>query len=209
MLIVGLTGSIGMGKSTAARRFVENGIPVFDADAEVHRLYKGEAVPLIEDAFPGTTHDGHVDRGLLGQRLMGDKDALARLESIVHPLVQSARQEFLANHARAGAEMAVLEIPLLFEVGADSQVDVTIVISAPLEVQRDRVLSRPDMSEEKLDALLANQMPDAEKRKRADYVVETNRPVEESHAEIDRLIESLRGREGRVFSSRSGETNAS
>jgi len=208
MLIVGLTGSIGMGKSTAARRFVENGIPVFDADAEVHRLYKGEAVPLIEDAFPGTTHDGYVDRGLLGHRLMGDKEALARLESIVHPLVQSARQKFLAKHARAGAEMAVLEIPLLFEVGADSQVDVTIVISAPPEVQRDRVLSRPDMSEEKLDALLANQMPDGEKRKRADYVVETNRPIEESHAEIDRLIESLRGREGRVFSSGSGEANA-
>ncbi len=199
MLVIGLTGSMGMGKSTAAARFADHGIPVFDADGEVHRLYEGRAVASIEEAFPGVTRDGRVDRGLLSARLMDNPDGLATLESIIHPLVRGSREEFLEHHARAGAEMAVLEIPLLFEVGADREVDVTIVVTAPPDVQRARVLGRKGMTQEKLDALLSNQMPDDEKRRRADFVVDTNRPVEETAAEIDRLIESLRGREGRVF----------
>ena len=199
MLLIGLTGSMGMGKSTAAARFARHGIPIFDADGEVHRLYEGEAVPLIEAAFPGTTRDGPVDRGVLSANLVDNPDGLATLEAIIHPLVREARDAFLKASAEAGAEMAVLEIPLLFEVGADDEVDVTVVLTAPADVQRARVLGRDGMTEEKLNALLANQMPDDEKRRRADFVVDTNRPVEETGAEIDRLIESLRGREGRVF----------
>ena len=199
MLVIGLTGSMGMGKSTAAAQFVKHGIPVFDADAEVHSLYKGRAVAPIEEAFPGVTLEGRVDRELLSARLVDNPDGLAKLESIIHPLVRAAREDFLEHHAHRGAEMAVLEIPLLFEVGADRGVDVTIVVTAPPDVQRARVLGREGMTQEKLDALLANQMPDDEKRRRADFVVDTNRPMEETAAEIDRLIESLRGREGRVF----------
>ncbi|MEM8744062.1 MAG: dephospho-CoA kinase [Pseudomonadota bacterium] len=199
MLLIGLTGSMGMGKSTAAARFAKHGIPIFDADGEVHRLYEGKAVPLIEAAFPGTTRDGRVDRGLLSAKLVDNPDGLATLESIIHPLVRDARDEFLKASADAGARIAVLEIPLLFEVGADDEVDVTVVLTAPADIQRARVLGRDGMTEEKLDALLANQMPDEEKRRRADFVVDTNRPVEETGAEIDRLIETLRGREGRVF----------
>ena len=204
MLVIGLTGSMGMGKSTAAARFADHGIPVFDADAEVHRLYEGRAVAPIEEAFPGVTREGRVDRGLLSARLVDNPDGLARLESIIHPLVRDAREAFLEHHARAGAAMAVLEIPLLFEVGAESGVDVTIVVTAPAEVQRARLLEREGMTQEKLDALLANQMPDAEKRRRADFVVDTDRPIEETAAEIDRLIESLRGREGGVFQPATG-----
>lgn len=200
MLLIGLTGSIGMGKTTAAKRFAANGVPVFDADAEVHRLYEGRAVPLIEAAFPGTTDGRKVDRERLAAAVLEDRKALARLEAVVHPLVQEERQAFLARHARAGAEMVVLEIPLLFETGADREVDVTVVVTAPAEIQRMRALRRADMSAAKLKSLLANQMPDSEKRRRADYVVETDRPVEETAAEIDRLVESLRGREGTVFS---------
>lgn len=205
MLVIGLTGSIGMGKTTAAKAFAANGIPVFDADAEVHRLYEGEAVPLIEEAFPGTISNGKVDRALLAAALMEDEQAMARLEAIVHPLVRAARQEFLTRHARVGADMAVLEIPLLFETGGDKQVDVSVVVTAPVEVQRARVLERPGMSEAKLDALLANQMGDEEKRERADFVVDTNRTIEETAAEIDRIVESLRGREGTAFRLPSGD----
>ncbi len=204
MLVIGLTGSMGMGKSTAASRFADHGIPVFDADAEVHRLYEGRAVAPIEEAFPGVTREGRVDRGLLSARLVDNPDGLARLESIIHPLVRDAREAFLEHHADAGAAMAVLEIPLLFEVGAESGVDVTIVVTAPAEVQRARLLERKGMTQEKLDALLANQMPDAEKRRRADFVVDTDRPIEETAAEIDKLIESLRGREGGVFQPATG-----
>lgn len=198
MLIVGLTGSIGMGKSTAAQRFMANGMPVFEADKEVHRLYEGAATPAIEKAFPGTTGEDGVDRARLAAAVMADPDGLARLEAIVHPLVREAERAFLAKHAGAGAgaAMAVLEIPLLFETGADKWVDVTVVVSAPADVQRARVLGRPGMTQQKLEALLANQMPDAEKRSRADFVVETDRPREETQAEIDRLIESLRTRRG-------------
>jgi dephospho-CoA kinase len=199
MLIIGLTGSIGMGKSTAAKRLAANGLAVFDADAEVHRLYAGEAAPLIEAAFPGTVKDGAVDRARLAAAVVGNKEAMARLEAIIHPLVRQAERRFLQNEERRGAEMAVLEIPLLFETGADAQVDVTLVVSSPAAVQRERVLERAGMDTEKLDRLLANQMPDLEKRARADFVVDTSGPIEETGAEIDRIIESLRGREGTAW----------
>ena len=200
MLVIALTGSIGMGKSTAAKVFLARGIPVFDADAEVHKLYAGEAAAPIEAAFPGSTANGKVDRAALAAQLKNDSGALARLEAIVHPLVRAHRLAFLREHARAGAEMAVLEIPLLFETGGEKDADITIVVTAPADVQRSRLLARDGMSEAKLDMLLANQMPDAEKCQRADYVVDTNKPLEETAAEIDKLIESLRGREGKAFS---------
>jgi dephospho-CoA kinase len=206
MLVIGLTGSIGMGKTTAALQFKGNSIPVFDADAEVHRLYEGDAVPLIEEAFPGTTKDGKVDRSALAKTLLGDEKAIQHLEAIVHPLVRAVRQEFLTRHAGEGAAMVVLEIPLLFETGGDKYVDVSVVVTAPSEVQRERVLARPGMSEAKLDALLANQMPDEEKRKRADFVVDTNSSLEDTAADIDRIIELLRGREGTVFKLATGES---
>jgi len=194
MLVIGLTGSIGMGKSTVAQRFTANGIAVFDADAVVHELYEGEAVSIIEAAFPGSTRDGRVDRTCLALMLKKDKGALGRLEKIVHPMVRAKREKFLTTQENAGAHMVVLEIPLLFETGGEQQIDVSVVVSAPVDVQRARVMERPGMSEDKLDALLANQMPDAEKRRRADYVVDTNRPIEDTAVEIDKLIELLRAR---------------
>ena len=199
MLIIGLTGSIGMGKSTAGRRFAANGIPVFDADAEVHALYEGDVAALIEEAFPGTTQNGKVERAALAEALLDDEKALRRLEAIIHPLVREARQDFLSRNANDGAEMVVLEIPLLFETGADKNVDVTVVVSAPAQIQRARVLGRAGMSEARLDALIANQMPDADKREHADFVVDTNRSIEDTGVEIDRIVESLRGREGTVY----------
>ena len=195
MLVIGLTGSIGMGKSTVARRFAASGIAVFDADAVVHELYEGEAVQAIEGAFPGATHDGQIDRARLAELLKNENGALARLEAIVHPMVRGKREKFLASQRQAGAQVVVLEIPLLFETGGENQVDVTVVVSAPANVQRARVLERPGMSEAKFDALLANQMPDAEKRGRADYVVDTDRSIEDTGREIDKLITLLRARE--------------
>lgn len=192
MLIVGLTGSIGMGKSTAAKRFIEQGIAVFDADAEVHKLYEGEAVNIIEEAFPGTTQDGVVDRTKLAAALKGDRARIKELEAIVHPLVRGKREEFLQEQVRNGAAMAVLEIPLLFETGSEKDVDVTIVVSAPEDIQRERVLARPGMTGEKLQALLANQMPDEKKRALADFVVDTSGEIAQTRLEIDRLIEQLK-----------------
>lgn len=193
MLVIGLTGSIAMGKTSAAKRFIANGIPVFDADAHVHELYEGEAVAAIEAAFPGVTKEGKVNRARLGEMLGKDATALARLEAIVHPMVRARREAFLRENARVGAEMVVLEIPLLFETGSERQVDVTIVVTAPEEVQRARLMVREGMSQARAEMLLANQMPDADKRKRADYVVDTNRELEETGAEIDNIIDSLRG----------------
>lgn len=199
MLVVGLTGSIGMGKSTIAQRFREHGIAVFDADAEVGRLYEGEAVPLIEAAFPGTTAAGRVDREKLARLVLADPDGLKRLEGIVHPLVQAAERRFLQGEAARGAAMAVLEIPLLFETGGDQRVDVTVVVSAPEEEQRRRVLARPGITHEKLASMLARQMPDGEKRRRADFVVDTGQPLAASYAQVDSLIEALRGRKGQAY----------
>ena len=199
MLIIGLTGSIGMGKSTAAKHFIKRGIPVFDADAEVHRLYQGAAVEAIGQAFPGTVQDGKVDRARLAEAVLGQEDALNRLEAIVHPMVQAAERAFVLEQAAAGAAMAVLEIPLLFETGADQRVDVTIVVSASPATQRERVLARPGMTLDKLEAIRAEQVPDQDKRARADFVVDTDRPIESTAAELDTIIESLGGRDGEAI----------
>jgi dephospho-CoA kinase len=199
MLVIGLTGGIGMGKSAAAERFAAHGIPVFNADLCVHQLYEGEAVPAIEAAFPGVTRDGKIDRKLLSEKIGGSPERLRRLEVIVHPLVVAAEIDFLTEQENQGEKLAVLEIPLLFETGAESRVDVTVVLSAPPEVQRDRVLARPGMTADKLEHLLARQLPDTERRARADYVVDSRLPLADMHAELDRLLESLRGRKGVVM----------
>ena len=196
MLIVGLTGSIGMGKSTAAKRFRFHAVPVFDADGEVHRLYGGPAAAAIERAFPGTVVAGSVDRARLSKAVLNNPEALKQLEAIVHPVVRAAEKNFLIQSAADGYEMVVLEIPLLFETRADEMVDVTIVVSAGAAVQRDRVPRRPGMTSDKLAAVIAQQMPDDEKRARADYVVDTSGPVEDTNARIDKLIESLTGKTG-------------
>lgn len=202
MLIIGLTGSIGMGKSTAAARIRTLGVGVCDADAIVHKLYKpgGAAVAPIEAAFPGTLgEDGGVDRQRLAAALLADGAAFKRLEAIVHPLVHAAERRFLHEKLAKGAEKVVLEIPLLFETGGEKRVDVTIVVSAPPEVQRQRVLDRPGMTPEKLDQLLSRQVPDEEKRRRADFVVDTSRTIPETEAQIDRIMAQLDGRSGTAF----------
>ena len=191
MFVLGLTGSLGMGKSTTARFFAEAGVPVHDADAVVHRLYEGEAVPLIEAAFPGTTRAGKVDREKLGTRVLGDADALKRLEAIVHPLVHEAERELLAEAQARGEAVAVLDIPLLFETGGDVRVDAVVVVSAPQDVQSARVLERPGMTLEKLESILAKQMPDAEKRARADFVVDTSRGFEAARAQVRAILDAV------------------
>ncbi len=199
MIVIGVTGSIGMGKSTIAERFRQLGVPVCDADALVHKLYEGEAVAPIEAAFPGTTSGGKVDRTKLGQAVLGDPCGLKRLESIVHPLVQAAEREFLRDAAEQAARMSVLEIPLLFETGGDARVDVTVVVSAPAEIQRKRVLQRPGMTAAKLEAILARQMSDAEKRRRADFVVDTSGSIAESYAQVDAIVAALQNRGGTAY----------
>lgn len=194
MLTVGLTGSIGMGKSTVAGMFRDAAIPVFDADAAVHRLYgrDGAAVEPIARRFPGAVVNGAVDRARLAAAVTGDRKALTDLETIVHPLVQAEQRAFLDEARARGADLAVLEIPLLFEVGACSRVDVTVVVSASAEIQRQRVLSRPGMTPEKFQALLARQIPDAEKRARADHVIDTGVPLDETRAATLALIDRLK-----------------
>lgn len=199
MLIIGLTGSMGMGKSTVAARFRARGIAVFDADAEVHRLYEATAAPLIEAAFPGTTREGQVDRGKLAAVLALDLHGFERLEAIVHPLVQEAERAFLRSEAQRGARLAVLEIPLLYETGADKEVDTVMVASASAELQRERLLGRPGMTEARLETLLGRQMPDAEKRAMADFVVDTNGSITESERQVDAIIEALSKREAHAF----------
>ncbi len=200
MILVGLTGSIGMGKSTTTRMFAEAGAHVYDADAEVHRLYTKDqaAIAKVEAAFPGVTVDGVVDRGRLGARVLGDPEALARLNAIVWPLMGELRAAFLAK-ARAEAEVAVLDIPLLFETGGERNVDVTVVVSAPADLQRDRVLARPNMTPEKFEAILAAQMPDAEKRARADFVVDTSQGMEAAKARVDEIMGALRDRANKAI----------
>jgi dephospho-CoA kinase len=188
MIVLGLTGSIGMGKSTVADFFAESGVPVYDADAAVHRLYAGDAAPLIEAAFPGTTQDGTVDRGRLAERVIGDSAALRRLEAIVHPLVRRAEEQFLAQAEAAGAPVAVLNIPLLLETGGDTRCDAVVVVSAPAETQRARVMSRPGMTEDKFTGLLGKQMPDAEKRRRADFVVDTAQDFDSTRAQVRAIL---------------------
>src|SRR3990172_7980752 len=199
MLVIGLTGSIGMGKSAAAAHFRARGVPVCDADAEVHRLYEGEAVPAIAKAFPGAVREGKVDRALLAQEVAGSPQKLKQLESIVHPMVVTAEIDFLREQERQGAKFAVLEIPLLFETDARSRVDVPVVVSAPEEVQRARVLARPGMSRAKLEALLKRQLSDAKNRARADYVVDTGTSLADMQDQIDKILDPLQGRKGRVM----------
>lgn len=201
MLVIGLTGSIGMGKSTVAKRFIANGIAVWDADAEVHTLYRagGAAVAPIEAAFPGVTGPDGVERPKLAAMLLADPSGFKRLEAIVHPLVHDSELAFLRAEAKKGAAMAVIENPLLLEGASAKKMDVIVVVSAPAEVQRRRVLERPGMTPEKLDQILSRQVPDAEKRKRADFVVDTGLPIAETEAEVDRVIGLLRGRTGTAF----------
>ena len=188
MFILGLTGSVGMGKSATAKMFADEGVPVHDADAAVHALYEGEAVPLIEAAFPGTTASGKVDRGKLGERVLGHPEEIKRLERIVHPLVARVRDDFLAKAERGGAKIALLDIPLLYETGGETRCDAVVVVSAPAEVQRERVLARPGMTDAKLAAILAKQMPDADKRARADFVVDTSRGFDAAREQVRDIL---------------------
>jgi dephospho-CoA kinase len=206
MFILGLTGSIGMGKSTTARLFAEVGVPVHDADAAVHRLYENEAVAAIEAAFPGTTHTGKVDREKLGARVLDDAAALERLEQIVHPLVRESEIRFLAAAAAAGARVVVLDIPLLFETGGEARVDAVVVVSATAELQRARALERPGMTPAKLDAILGKQMPDSEKRARAHFVVDSSRGIDSARAQIHGILRSLAAVPGRGGADDRGQT---
>lgn len=191
MLVLGLTGSLGMGKTTTARFFSEAGVPVHDADATVHRLYDSEAAPAIEAAFPGTTAGGKVDRARLAARVVNDPTALQRLEAIIHPLVRREEAQFLAAAEARGASVAVLDIPLLLETGGDRRVDAIVVVTAPAEMQRERVLARQGMTPEKLDALLARQMADAEKRARADFVVDTSQGFEAARRQVNEILREV------------------
>lgn len=194
MIKIGLTGSIGMGKSTTGQMFVARGCPLHDADATVHRLYQGRAVPLIEAAFPGTTGPDGVDRAALSKQVIGNSDAMAKLEAIIHPLVHEEERAFFEAANASGADSVVLDIPLLFETGGEARVDVIVVVSAPEEVQRARVLARPGMSEEKFEAIKARQMPDAEKRQRADYVIDTGTGLDDAAHQVDRILDAIRQR---------------
>ena len=186
-----LTGSLGMGKSTAARFFAEAGVPVHDSDAVVHALYEGEAVAAIEQAFPGSTAGGKVDRAKLAAMVLNDSTALARLEAIVHPLVSASTEKFLAETLAHGAKVVVLDVPLLFEAGLECRCDAVVVVSAPAEVQRRRALDRPGMTEEKFAAILAKQLPDAEKRRRADFVLDSSKDFEHARAQVRDILGAL------------------
>ena len=189
MVILGLTGSIGMGKSTTAKLFAEAGVPVYDADATVHMLYEGQAAPAIEAAFPGATVDGKVDRNRLSARVVHDPAAIKRLEAIVHPMLGASRQKFLHDAEQSGAPVAVVDVPLLFETGGENRVDAVVVVTTTPEIQRLRILERPNMTEAKLQAILARQMPDTEKRKRANFVVDTSHGLDPVRARIRDILD--------------------
>jgi dephospho-CoA kinase len=188
VMVMGLTGSIGMGKSTTARFFAEAGVPVHDADSAVHRLYAGDAAATIEAEFPGVSGAQGIDRDKLAKRVLGDPEALRRLEGIIHPLVRREEARFLDEVERLGVPIAVLDIPLLFETGADRRVDAVVVVTAPAEMQRARALERPGMTEEKFQALLAKQTPDAEKRRRADFVVDTSKGFDFAREQVHAIL---------------------
>jgi dephospho-CoA kinase len=191
MLVLGLTGSAAMGKSTVSAMLAERGVAVFDADRTVHALYQGAAVPVIDAAFAGTTRDGAVDRDLLRARVLGDEPAMQRLEALVHPLVKAEEEAFLARARDDGRRIVVLDVPLLFETGAESDVDVVLVVSAPAEVQRQRMLARPGMTPERLEAMLARQIPDAEKRRRAHYVIDTGGTFDDTRRQVKEVIRAI------------------
>lgn len=202
MIVIGLTGSIGMGKTTTAKLFAEEGVPVLDSDEVVHGLYRAEAVPLIESAFPGTTVSGTVDRRKLADVLRENPANFTRLEAIIHPLVRRRQDVFLAEAAKDGRQFALLDIPLLFETAAESRVDKVVVVSCAPEIQRERVLSRPGMTQEKFEMILARQMPDAEKRRRADFIVDSGNGVEAARDQVRGILQKL------AAESRRGEKNA-
>lgn len=191
MIKLGLTGSIGMGKSTTAQLFAEKGVPVYDADATVHQLYQSEAVPLIAEAFPEAVIDGQIDRKILSASVLGKPDELKKLEKIVHPLVHAKEQQFLRYAEAKSAKLVVLDIPLLFETGGTGRVDKILVVSAPYDVQRQRVLERENMTEEKFQSILARQMPDAEKRTKADFIVDTGRDKDFARQQVSDILEKL------------------
>jgi dephospho-CoA kinase len=191
MIILGLTGSIGMGKSTTAKLFEEAGVPVYDADATVHRLYEGEAAPAIEAAFPGTTADGKVDRKKLSARVVHDPAAMKQLEQIVHPMLGASRQKFFRDAEQSGAPVAVVDVPLLFETGGEKRVDAVVVVTTSAQNQRERILARGTMSNEALDSILARQLPDAEKRRRADFVVDTSHGLDPVRAQIRDILHEV------------------
>jgi dephospho-CoA kinase len=195
-LLIGLTGSIGMGKSETAKMFARLGIPVDDSDANVHAVYEpgGAAVPEIEKTFPGTVRDGRVDRALLSKALAADPSGFKRLEAIVHPLVAKVQQAFLARAAADGADMVVLDVPLLFETGGHARMDAVVVVSAPSHIQRARVLERPGMTEDKLDQILSRQMPDEEKRAKAHYVVVTDKGLDQAFEQVQMIVKDLRAK---------------
>ncbi|MDR5010118.1 dephospho-CoA kinase [Agrobacterium tumefaciens] len=202
MIVIGLTGSIGMGKTTTAKLFAAEGIPVLDSDAVVHDLYSAEAVPMIEAAFPGTTISGTVDRLELGNILRENPANFRKLEAIVHPLVRERQEAFLRKAREENQNFAVLDIPLLFETGAETRVDKTVVVSCAPEIQRQRVLSRPGMTEEKFEMILARQMPDAEKRRRADFIIDSGNGVEAARDQVREILQRLSAGSG------NGEKNA-
>ena len=191
MIVLGLTGSIGMGKSTTARMFAEEGVPVHDSDAAVHRLYAGEAVPAVEALFPGTTADGKVDRERLARAVVGREESLKKLESLIHPMVRRDADRFVEEERRKGTPLVVLDIPLLFETGGTSRVDKVLVVTAPLEVQRERVLARTGMTEQKFSSILSRQVPDAEKRRRADFIIDTSLGMEPARRAVRDIIAQL------------------
>jgi dephospho-CoA kinase len=191
MIILGLTGSIGMGKSTTAKLFAEAGVPVYDADATVHQLYEGEAVPAIEAAFPGTTAHGKVDRQKLSARVVHDPAAMKQLEQIVHPMLGASRQRFFQDAEQAGAPVTVVDVPLLYETGGEKRVDAVVVVTTSPENQRARIMARGTMTPEALDSILARQLPDAEKRKRADFVVDTSQGLDPVRAQIRDILQQV------------------
>ncbi len=192
MIVLGLTGSAAMGKSATAKMFADEGVPVFDADAAVHRLYEGAAVAPVEAAFPGVTVNGRIDRQRLAANVLDNPQALKTLEAVVHPLVRTEQDRFRREAEASGAPIAVLDIPLLFETGGDKRTDAVVVVSAPADLQRARLLERPGMTVEKIDAMLARQMPDAEKRKRADFVIDSSRGFDAARADVRRILEQIR-----------------
>lgn len=202
MIVIGLTGSIGMGKTTTAKLFAAEGIPVLDSDAVVHDLYSAEAVPMIEAAFPGTTISGTVDRLELGNILRENPANFSKLEAIVHPLVRERQEAFLRKTREEDQNFAVLDIPLLFETGGETRVDKVVVVSCAPEIQRQRVLSRPGMTEEKFEMILARQMPDAEKRRRADFIIDSGNRFEAARDQVREILQRLSAGSG------NGEKNA-
>ena len=192
MKIIGLTGSIGMGKTTTAEMFKKHGVPTIDADQIVHKLYENEAVALIEEAFPGTTDGKTVDRKKLSTFVIGQPDSFKKLEAIIHPLVRQKQDEFIKSHREQGADMVLLDIPLLFETGAQSRVDIVVVVTCDPEIQKKRVLARENMNIDKFNAILKKQLPDAEKRKLADHIVDTSVSFEETEAQVIALLSNLR-----------------